>query len=402
MNSPLPLSLYIHIPWCIKKCPYCDFNSHEIRKTNTDPYAYEAVYCDALLLDLRNTLDYLKIRSSNTIIPNIHSIFIGGGTPSLFSAKSLDEILTKINTLLTIPKECEITLEANPGTYESKKFSDFKSIGINRLSIGVQSFDNNCLQSLGRIHNSQQAIKAIDRAKELDFNLNIDLMHSLPNQTTALAIEDLKIATSFEPHHLSWYQLTIEPNTAFAKKPPILPNDHILDNIYYSGLNFLCNNGYTQYEISAFTSSYDNLKNFKSIHNLNYWRYGDYIGIGAGAHSKFTIRSNTDIKTIRQWKQKSPERYISSDFPKLSGESFLNSDELILEYMMNRLRILEPLSEQELNFYTNLTFSDIKLSKSITKALEHKWVTLNNINHSYYLTVTDLGRQFLNNLILLF
>ncbi|MBP9723043.1 MAG: radical SAM family heme chaperone HemW [Gammaproteobacteria bacterium] len=398
MTQHIPISLYIHIPWCIKKCPYCDFNSHQAKfvTNNNISNILEQDYITALYLDLTQTLQYLELNnSSHSIKPLIHSIFIGGGTPSLFSAPAVSNLLNKINNFITIPNSCEITLEANPGTFESKKFTEFKNIGINRLSIGVQSFNNSSLKLLGRIHDSTQAINAIKKAVDLDFNLNIDLMHSLPEQTHESALKDLELAVNFAPKHISWYQLTIEPNTAFAKRPPILPDDTVLNNIYYSGLDYLAQNNYKQYEISAFTSH----PSFQSKHNLNYWRYGDYIGIGAGAHSKFSINN---LNIIRQWKQKSPERYLNSALPKLSGQSELNQQEIILEYMMNRLRILEPLSESELKNYTHLDFSNPNLQQPIQQAIKNNWLIFSDKTPNQVLSVTELGRRFLNDLILLF
>lgn len=393
MNYLQPISLYIHIPWCVKKCPYCDFNSHQNKTAIT--LEQENNYINSLILDLTQTLNYLQL--SSNLLP-LKSIFIGGGTPSLFSALSINNLLTKVNQLIPLSNNCEITLEANPGTFESQKFTDLKKAGINRLSIGVQSFDNQSLQLLGRIHDSEQAKQAISRAKDLDFNLNIDLMHSLPNQTLESAMSDLKTAIDFSPNHLSWYQLTIEPNTVFAKQPPKLPNDDILDNIYYNGLDYLTKNNYTQYEISAFIQN--SLNKNKSVHNLNYWHYGDYIGIGAGAHSKYCkrIKNNKEIKVIRQWKQKSPIRYLDNNTPKISGTSELTPSEILLEYMMNRLRILKPLSEQELLQYTALSFKDLNLIDKIKQAESKLWLKV----QGNQLTVTELGRQFLNDLILLF
>jgi putative oxygen-independent coproporphyrinogen III oxidase len=339
------------------------------------------------MLDLQQSISRLAPKTPQTL----HSIFIGGGTPSLFSSASIGNLLTEVNQIITLPNNCEITLEANPGTFEQQKFKDFKSVGINRLSIGVQSFDNNCLTALGRIHDAEQAKQAITAAKNIDFNLNIDLMHSLPGQTVDLALTDINIATSFEPNHLSWYQLTIEPNTKFAKQPPILPKSHTLDSIYYQGLELLNNKNYSQYEISAFAHQ-TALDNNKSVHNLNYWRYGDYIGIGAGAHSKITTQSGIE----RQWKQKSPARYLDHNIDKISGFCNLEAKDILLEYMMNKLRIFESITEEEFYLYTNYKFTDIE--HQIKQALDHKWLVLDQNT----LCTTDLGRRFLNDLILLF
>lgn len=247
------------------------------------------------------------------------------------------------------------------------------------------------LKKLGRIHDNTQAIQAISAAKDLGFNLNIDLMHTLPGQTEQIAINDLETALNLEPNHLSWYQLTIEPNTQFAKHPPVLPKPDTQDNIYYQGLEFIKQYNFTQYEISAFAHNDSFLAN-QAKHNLNYWRYGDYLGIGAGAHSKLTIENMVQ----RQWKQKSPIRYLDNNIEKLSGYSNLNSNDILLEYMMNKLRILEPLSEIDLYKNTKFTFRDIE--DLITQAKNNNWLEVQNNQ----LIITDLGRRFLNEIILLF
>lgn len=383
----LPISLYIHIPWCVKKCPYCDFNSHQLKQGPDEKL--ESDYINSLVLDLKQSLE-----NSNLINPKIHSIFIGGGTPSLFSAQSINKLLNNINQLLDIPDNTEITLEANPGTFEAAKFRDFKLAGINRLSIGVQSFDNNCLQRLGRIHDSRQAIIALEHALKLNYNFNIDLMHSLPEQTVGLAVLDLKQAIALEPNHISWYQLTLEPNTKFAKHPPILPNSDILDDIYDNGLDLLNSNSFKQYEISAYARG--GLQTNQSVHNLNYWRFGDYLGIGAGAHSKITLNHGKSNKIIRQWKQKSPIRYLNNNLNKISGSTELNKKEVILEYMMNKLRVLEPITQEQLIKHTECNFDDIK--PQINQAINHQWLKFQNNN----IEITALGRQFLNEIILLF
>ncbi len=390
MHNITPISLYVHIPWCIKKCPYCDFNSHQLKtganSTDTVDLDLQNNYVDALILDLKQSVERYGRKNLN-----IKTIFIGGGTPSLFSGKSIDKLLTETDKLIPIENNVEITLEANPGTFERQKFADFKTAGINRLSIGVQSFNNDCLKKLGRIHDNTQAIQAIIAAKNLGFNLNIDLMHTLPDQTEEIAISDLKTALELEPNHLSWYQLTIEPNTQFAKQPPLLPKTEIEDNIYHQGLDFIKKNNFIQYEISAFAQSNNFITN-QAQHNLNYWRYGDYLGIGAGAHSKLTINNIVQ----RQWKQKSPVRYLDFNCEKLSGYSNLSANDILLEYMMNKLRILEPLHEEELYNYTHFTFNDI--DNQIRQAQNNHWVTVNNKQ----LLITDIGRRFLNDIILLF
>ena len=274
VNSPssVPLSLYIHIPWCIKKCPYCDFNSHEA-SISFD----EQGYVDALIKDLEVELPHIWGRS-------IVSIFIGGGTPSLFSPESIDKLLSSIRAYFNFNSSIEITLEVNPGTVEANRFSEYKAVGINRLSIGVQSFNDKYLKLLGRIHTSREAEKAISICKGAGFkNFNIDLMFGLPSQNTNDALLDLSTAFDQLPTHISWYQLTIEPNTQFSFSPPNLPCDDNIWSMQKEGQELLKCNDFFQYEISAYAK-----KKFASIHNTNYWEFGDYIGIGAGAHSKIT------------------------------------------------------------------------------------------------------------------
>lgn len=317
----IPLSLYIHFPWCIKKCPYCDFNSHEA-KTGIP----EKGYIEALLADLSHDLDYLPQ------LPNpIESIFMGGGTPSLFSPEALHKLLTGIQQRLPLRPDCEITLEANPGTFESAKFQEFYALGINRLSIGVQSFNDRHLQKLGRVHNSAEAGKAFEIAVVAGFtNINLDLMFGLPEQTETEAIADMQTAVSLEPTHISFYQLTLEPNTYFHKFPPKLPEDETIFSAQKSCQQLLSENGYSQYEISAYAKN-----GFQSRHNRNYWRFGDYLGIGAGAHGKLSRTIPGDI--MRTVKPKSPEHYLTN--PSASKQEMLTEAQLPLEFVMNHLRL---------------------------------------------------------------
>ena len=271
--TPIPLSLYIHIPWCVKKCPYCDFNSHEAR--NEIP---EEKYLKALTQDLESELPNIWGRS-------IESVFIGGGTPSLFSAKGIDQLLANLRERLPIRSNTEITLEANPGTFEQERFSAYREAGINRLSIGVQSFNENHLKRLGRIHGATEAIKAAEIARKAGFvNFNLDLMFGLPEQSVDQALEDLKIAIEAGPTHISWYQLTIEENTLFHHAPPILPDDELMWEMQQKGQALLESSGYMQYEVSAYSQI-----NKQCQHNINYWEFGDYLGIGAGAHGKLSM-----------------------------------------------------------------------------------------------------------------
>ncbi len=267
-HSPPPLAAYVHIPWCVKKCPYCDFNSH-----TSATGLPETEYVDALIADLDQEL-------ASGAGQTLTSIFFGGGTPSLFSAASLGRILQAMQNRLSFAADIEITLEANPGTFEQVKFAGYRAAGINRLSIGIQSFDATHLKALGRIHDDAEALRAVDMARRAGFdNLNLDLMHGLPGQTLEQAMADIDQALELSPEHLSWYQLTLEPNTVFYSKPPVLPEDDILWDIQEAGQARLAGAGYQQYEISAYARNGQ-----RARHNLNYWQYGDFLGIGAGAH----------------------------------------------------------------------------------------------------------------------
>ena len=306
-----PLALYIHYPWCVKKCPYCDFNSHEVSNSQG--------YINALLDDLDDDLSYVQGRS-------IHSIFIGGGTPSLMSEEDLSKLFDGLRLRLNFDDDIEITLEANPGTFEVEKFSAFRDIGVNRLSIGVQSFNNEHLKSLGRIHSADNAIYACEQAKQVGFdNFNIDLMYGLQNQTIDGCLSDLERAIELNPTHISFYQLTIEPNTLFAKFPPILPKADDIWSMGEQGIGLLSQQGFERYEVSAFGR-------VPSKHNLNYWEFGDYIGIGAGAHGKIT---NIETgKIFRTMKPKSPKDYLGD------GKKTLEVvDNLSFEFMLNALRL---------------------------------------------------------------
>ncbi len=317
-----PLGLYIHIPWCVRKCPYCDFNSHEMR-TNIP----EKAYIDALLADLEHDLDNVHGR-------HIDSIFIGGGTPSLFSADGLEALLSGLKTKLTFSNDCEITLEANPGTVEQQKFVDYRAAGINRLSIGVQSFNDDLLSRLGRIHDRSAAIKAVEAAHYAGFErINLDLMFALPGQDLKQAMKDLEYAIALQPGHISWYQLTLEPNTLFYQQPPTLPGHDLVWQIQEQGQHFLAEQLYPQYEISAYS------RDHACRHNLNYWQFGDYLGIGAGAHAKL---STADMGTImRRQRCRHPQDYISnaSSQQVISQHRVLETSDRVLEFMMNALRL---------------------------------------------------------------
>lgn len=378
LNFTPPLSLYIHIPWCIKKCPYCDFNSHAVKDGIP-----EKAYIERLIQDLDNDLPLINKRL-------IHSIFIGGGTPSLFSASGFETLLSAINQRLSYSSNIEITLEANPGTAERGQFTDFRRAGINRLSLGVQSFHDQQLQALGRIHGGDEAYHAIEMAQKAGFKrLNIDLMHGLPGQTQQQALQDLTIAQSLQPTHISWYQLTLEPNTLFAKYPPQLPHEDERWAIQQRGHQYLLNEGWEQYE----TSAYCHTQNYCQ-HNLNYWQFGDYLGIGAGAHGKITDLKQQQI--LRTVKYKQPERYLSETNNWRSCATYVPSGELPFEFMLNALRLTHGVPKHLFSKRTGLPIDRIKQS---LKLAEQQGLLVNSNDK---LQTTQLGQRFLNNCLTLF
>jgi len=313
------LGLYIHIPWCVQKCPYCDFNSHALKSETP-----EQQYIETLLNDLKKDLTLLSTPST------ISSIFIGGGTPSLFSAKSFERLLAGISQLIPLQEGLEITLEANPGTFESDKFLAYREIGINRLSIGIQSFNNRYLKTLGRIHSAEEALKAVEIAHQAGFdNLNLDLMFGLPEQTPDEMCSDIRTAIAQNPSHISFYQLTLEPNTYFHKFPPKLPEDEAIFSGQLECQKLLAEAGYKQYEVSAYAKN-----NIKCQHNVNYWQFGDYLGIGAGAHGKLSNPYQKNI--IRSMKAKSPADYLQNNS---AINTTISTADLPLEFMMNQLRL---------------------------------------------------------------
>ncbi len=317
-----PLAAYVHIPWCVRKCPYCDFNSHAAGASLP-----EDAYVHALLADLDADLEQIQSR-------RLTSIFFGGGTPSLFSASALERILEGMRQRVGFADDIEITLEANPGTFEQAKFRDYRSLGINRLSIGVQSFQPAKLKALGRIHDGDEAIRAADMARAAGFdNFNLDLMHGLPEQSLEDALSDLRIAIAQQPTHLSWYQLTVEPNTEFWSKPPQLPEDETLWDIQEAGQALLAAHGYGQYETSAYAQP-----GMQARHNLNYWTFGDFLGLGAGAHGKWTA-PNGEIR--RHWKTRLPKDYLNPAKRFRAGDKQLARDELPFEFLMNVLRLTD-------------------------------------------------------------
>ncbi|MCJ8170558.1 radical SAM family heme chaperone HemW [Atopomonas sediminilitoris] len=321
-----PLALYIHVPWCVRKCPYCDFNSHAAGEQLP-----EQAYVEALLADLREELPAAHGRP-------IRSIFIGGGTPSLFSAAAYQRLFSGVRELIELSPDCEITLEANPGTFEQAKFAAYRELGINRLSLGIQSFAPAQLQALGRIHGRDEALSAASQARAAGFdNFNLDLMHGLPGQTLDEALADLAQAIDLKPTHLSWYQLTIEPNTEYWSKPPRLPEDETLWDIQEHGQALLAQHGYQQYETSAYAQPQREAR-----HNLNYWQFGDFIGIGAGAHGKLShIHADGTWQIQRRWKTRTPKDYLTASKPFCAGKQVISADELAFEFMMNALRLTQ-------------------------------------------------------------
>lgn len=361
MLTPPKLSLYIHFPWCVQKCPYCDFNSHQL-KTNLK----EDDYVDALLADLEQDLPLIWGRTINTI-------FMGGGTPSLFSAQAMQRLLSGIRALLNIRPDAEITMEVNPGSQEFDDLAAYREAGINRLSFGVQSLNNDHLKVLGRIHNAEQAINAIAKAKQAGFtNFNTDLMFALPKQTLAGAKDDLYALLDLAPPHVSYYQLTLEANTLFAVKPPAgIPDEGLQQDMYFQGQEVLAEAGLKQYEVSAYAGD-----NNPSEHNLNYWRFGDYLGIGAGAHSKITQGHNGEV--IRLVKQKHPQMYLNNvrQSKRIIEQKTLSADDLLFEFLLNQVRLKEPISFKRFNQRTGLPSQ--KLIHLFTESVAESWYQLSD------------------------
>ncbi|MDH5446984.1 MAG: radical SAM family heme chaperone HemW [Gammaproteobacteria bacterium] len=375
-----PLSLYIHFPWCVRKCPYCDFNSHAVK--NGIP---EKDYVQALLRDLENHLPDIWGRS-------IQTIFMGGGTPSLFSPEAMDDLFVGLRSRLNLKPDIEITLEANPGTVEQGKFAEFRDTGINRLSIGIQSFNEDHLQKLGRIHNRKEAIRAAELAHDAGFdNFNLDLMFGLPGQSLEQALADIKTAMDLEPAHLSHYQLTIEPNTLFYSQPPQLPDEDRIWDMQTQCQHTLAERGYAHYEISAYARAKRQCQ-----HNLNYWQFGDYLGIGAGAHGKISNSASQSI--TRHWKHRHPQEYLAINEGQsvLAGEKPLQQDDLILEFMMNVLRLKDGVESQLFSLHTGLPLELVE--DACNKAREQGWMEPD----SQRIKPTPKGQLFLNDLLGLF
>ncbi|MCK5663905.1 MAG: oxygen-independent coproporphyrinogen III oxidase-like protein [Thiotrichaceae bacterium] len=376
-----PLSLYIHYPWCVQKCPYCDFNSHQLavgKSSQSAKQSQDEQYVSALLRDLEHELPDIWGRS-------VQSIFIGGGTPSLIEPEQLHRLLSHIRSLVKLSPLAEITMEANPGTVDQNRFAEFHSAGVNRLSIGVQSFNSDLLEKIGRIHNAQQAAKAIEVAQLVGFdNINLDLMYGLPGQTLENAMADVQQAINFQTTHLSHYQLTLEPNTFFATHPPRLPDDDLSYDMQLGCQELLAAHGFHHYEVSAYAK-----ENFQCRHNINYWQFGDYIGIGAGAHGKISNAQQQNI--IRRWKEKHPYQYMEKS-SMIGGENKLSRADIGFEFMLNASRLVAGFNSDLFAAQTGLAINNIE------KGL-HKAVELDLLQWQlHHIKPTQKGLQYLNEL----
>ena len=378
-----PLSLYIHIPWCVRKCPYCDFNSH-----NAPDTLPQREYVDALLADLDRDLPLARGRA-------LQSIFFGGGTPSLFSPDNIARILDGANARLAFAPGIEITMETNPGTVEHGDFAAYRRAGVNRISFGVQSFDDAALKRIGRIHDAQQAERAIKRAQDDGItNLNLDLMFALPQQTLAGAVADIDKAVSFGTPHLSHYQLTLEPNTQFAANPPPLPDEDSAWDMQEACQARIAAAGFGHYEVSAYARP-----GHESAHNLNYWRFGDYLGIGAGAHGKYsTVGAGGMLEVRRRWKVRAPRGYLEHAKSErvVGGDDAVAMEQLPFEFMLNGLRLIGGVPLADFHATTGLGYAAIRAQ--IDDAVGRGWLTV----ESQRLQPTESGQRFLNDLITLF
>jgi len=372
-----PLSLYIHLPWCVRKCPYCDFNSHEARGAFP-----EKEYVAALVRDLEMALPLIWGRK-------VYTVFFGGGTPSLLSGDAVAEILRQVRMLLPLDINAEITLEANPGTVEAGKFAQFKDAGVNRLSLGIQSFNDVHLQALGRIHSADEAKRAIEIAQQHFDNINLDLMYALPQQTLAQALQDVQIALQFAPQHLSCYHLTLEPNTLFHRNPPSLPDDDASSDMQQQIEEMLAARGYQHYETSAFAQPQR-----RARHNLNYWQFGDYLGIGAGAHSKLSFHD----KVLRQMRHKQPQAYMDAVMrgEPVQEQHEVTHQDIAFEFMMNALRLNEGFDSSLFNERTSLPLLAIR--RKLDEA-EKRGLLMRDIQR---IAPTLLGQRFLNDLLEIF
>jgi putative oxygen-independent coproporphyrinogen III oxidase len=375
-TGAIPLSLYIHIPWCVRKCPYCDFNSHDAPSRIP-----EAEYVDALLADAALDAPWAQGRTIGTV-------FFGGGTPSLFAPTSIARILEGVDALVPITRDAEVTLEANPGTIEHGRFAGYRDAGVNRVSFGVQSFDDGALKRIGRIHDANEARIAIGEARDAGIeNFNLDLMYALPQQDLDGALRDVASAIELAPTHLSHYQLTLEPNTLFAAKPPPLPDaDHAWD-MQEACQAMLASAGYAQYEVSAYARD-----GRECAHNLNYWSYGDYLGIGAGAHGKITL---ADGSIVRPWKVKHPRGYLdrAAGEARLGGNDVVTRDQLPFEFMLNALRLNSGFELATFESRTGLSRTAIE--GPLDDAIARGWLA----RERDHIIPTEFGRRFLNDVI---
>lgn len=381
MLTPPPLSLYVHLPWCVRKCPYCDFNSHEGR----GPLPFMA-YVDALIADLDHDLPLAWGRT-------VHSVFFGGGTPSLFPAAAIDAFLQAASARLRFAPGLEITLETNPGTAEHGRFEDYRKAGVNRISFGIQTFDDEVLQRLGRIHDSAEAESAVKLAQDAGYdNFNLDLMYALPGQTLAMAERDIERALALQPTHVSHYQLTLEPNTVFAARPPQgIPDEDAAWDMQEHCQALLADAGYAQYEVSAYAR-----QGRQCAHNLNYWRFGDYLGIGAGAHGKLTLGAEQTI--LRRWKHKHPAAYLATagSAAAIGGDEYVAPARRPFEYMLNALRLVEGFALAQFEAATGLPRAAIDRNLDIAQAKD--WLDIEGDQ----VRPTALGRRFGNDVIALF
>ena len=379
LNALPPLSLYVHIPWCVRKCPYCDFNSHELAKASDD---WESSYVNALIADLESVLPQVWGR-------RLSSIFIGGGTPSLLSERAMDTLLAGIRARLPQISEMEITMEANPGTLEVGKLRGFREAGVTRVSLGVQSFDDELLRRIGRIHSADQAKYALEQAYALFPKVNLDLMFALPQQSMAQLQADVATALSFAPTHMSYYHMTIEPNTLFHRHPPIVPDDELALDMQDFIQSELAAQGLHHYEVSAYAQP-----NHECQHNTNYWQFGDYIGIGAGAHGKISQHD----RIVRTARFKHPQRYLDAvaQGNAVETEQYLTRSELPFEYMLNALRLREGTTRAQMQMACGLSVVDLEpaLSQAQAKGLM--------VKDADVLRVTDLGWRFLSDVQAMF
>lgn len=378
-TSVPPLSLYIHLPWCVRKCPYCDFNSHQ-----SGSGVPEDAYIDALMRDLEQELPLIWGRQ-------IESVFIGGGTPSLFSGKAIDRLLSQLRAYLNIWPNVEITMEANPGTFEAERFAEYREAGINRLSIGIQSFNPLQLEKLGRIHNGNEAHRAVEIARTAGFtNINLDLMFALPGQDLAAARADIEAAISHEPTHISYYQLTLEPNTPFYAQPPLLPDDDLSWAIQQQGQQLLAEAGYGHYETSAYAKD-----GFRCKHNLNYWRFGDYVGIGAGAHGKITLPAEQRIQ--RRWRVRTPQTFMEkAGTDQAYRAEMIGVKDVGFEFMLNALRLTEGFESTLFPERAGRPLSDI--AKPLQLAQDKGLIEWD----AFHIKPTELGQQYLNDVMEMF